>query len=126
MMVIGKTFRFEAAHALQEWPENHKCRRLHGHSYKVELVVTADNYDPTRPNALIDFAELSNWFKLAIFGALDHRCINDVLRNPNPTAESLCTWIAHEFGMTGPPRAKLVKVRVWETDDSYAEYVPEV
>jgi 6-pyruvoyltetrahydropterin/6-carboxytetrahydropterin synthase len=123
--MVGKTFRFEAAHALLGWPEDHKCRRLHGHSYKVELVTgTKDGYDPARPGALIDFAEVSAWFKREVFDKLDHRYLNDVLGWENPTAEHLCVWIAERFIKTGPPRAKLVRVRLWETEDSFAEYFP--
>lgn len=42
MYRIGKLFRFEAAHHLSDLPEGHKCARLHGHSYTVEISVATD------------------------------------------------------------------------------------
>ena len=37
---LRKTFQFEAAHLLPHLPKQHKCRRLHGHSFKVDIVVS--------------------------------------------------------------------------------------
>ena len=49
---LRKTFQFEAAHLLPHLPENHKCRRLHGHSFKAEIVV-AGEADRSTPVELV-------------------------------------------------------------------------
>ena len=43
---IGKSFTFEAAHRLGELPEHHKCARVHGHSYAVEVTLACSTLDP--------------------------------------------------------------------------------
>jgi 6-pyruvoyltetrahydropterin/6-carboxytetrahydropterin synthase len=116
-MRVGKVFRFEAAHALEDWPLGHKCRRLHGHSYKVEVEVVGDVNPET--GAVVDFAEISKRFREYVFDLLDHRNINDVLGVRNATAEYLATWIAGRMSVF-----RVRRVRVWETEDSYAEYAP--
>ena len=60
-MELRKTFQFEAAHLLPHLPKSHKCRRLHGHSFKVEIVV-AGECDP-KLGWLMDYADISAAFK---------------------------------------------------------------
>lgn len=123
-MIIGKMFGFEAAHQLTGWPADHKCRRLHGHSYKVLVEV----YGPIPvfsdpPGCVIDFAELSDWWKNTIFATFDHQSLNDVMVGAEPTAENLAAYIAEVFkGWKFTRPIRLLRVRVWETADSYAEY----
>ena len=61
MMELRKTFQFEAAHYLPHLPENHKCRRLHGHSFQAEIVVEGE-CDP-KLGWVIDYADISAAFK---------------------------------------------------------------
>lgn len=89
-MEIFKRFRFEAAHRLPNVPPDHKCFRLHGHSFEVELAVHGPVGD--RSGWVIDFAEIGRAFE-PIHKALDHRCLNDVEGLENPTSELLCRWI---------------------------------
>ena len=87
---IRKTFRFEAAHRLPNVPEGHKCRRLHGHSYQVEIEVTGP-VDPAT-GMVMDFAELTKaWAPLG--EVLDHHFLNEVPGLENPTSEVLARWV---------------------------------
>ncbi len=89
-MEIFKRFRFEAAHRLPNVPPDHKCFRLHGHSFEVELAVVGPVGDQS--GWVIDFADIARAFE-PIHKALDHRCLNDVEGLENPTSELLCRWI---------------------------------
>jgi 6-pyruvoyltetrahydropterin/6-carboxytetrahydropterin synthase len=87
---IFKVFQFEAAHLLPNLPEDHKCRRLHGHSFRVEIHVE-DRVDP-HTGWVIDFAEIKARFR-PILEQLDHYYLNEIEGLENPTSESLARWI---------------------------------
>ena len=83
-------FRFEAAHRLPRVPEGHKCARLHGHSFKVEVAIAG----PVNPDTgwFIDFSELYDAWK-PLHDVLDHHYLNEVPGLENPTSEVLAKWI---------------------------------
>lgn len=87
---LRKTFQFEAAHRLPRLPRTHKCWRLHGHSFKVDVVV-AGECDP-RLGWLVDYADIAAAFK-PIWEKLDHRYLNEIPGLENPTSENLAAWI---------------------------------
>lgn len=87
---LRKTFQFEAAHLLPRLPKTHKCRRLHGHSFRVEVVV-AGECDPVL-GWLMDYAEITAAFK-PLWDKLDHYHLNDIRGLENPTSENLAAWI---------------------------------
>ena len=89
-MEIYKAFTIEAAHRLPNLPEDHKCSRLHGHSFHIEVHVTGD-VDKTS-GWVMDFADISSKFK-PLFEILDHRYLNDIEGLENPTSENLARWI---------------------------------
>jgi 6-pyruvoyltetrahydropterin/6-carboxytetrahydropterin synthase len=89
-MEIFREFRFEAAHLLPYVPAGHKCGRLHGHSYRVEVHVAGD-VDPAA-GWVLDFADVSAAWK-PLDDLLDHRYLNDVPGLDNPTSENLAAWI---------------------------------
>jgi len=89
-MELRKTFQFEAAHWLPRLPRTHKCRRLHGHSFKVEIAVEGP-LDP-KLGWVMDYADISDAFK-PLWEKLDHRCLNDVRGLENPTSEIVAEWI---------------------------------
>lgn len=89
-MEIFKEFSIEAAHWLPNVPEGHKCRRLHGHSFRIEICVEGP-LDETL-GWVMDFADLKEAFR-PIEDQLDHRCLNDVAGLENPTSENLARWI---------------------------------
>ena len=87
---LRKTFQFEAAHKLPNVPADHKCARLHGHSFVVEVVI-AGECDP-RLGWLMDYAEISAAFK-PILDRLDHYYLNEIPGLENATSENIAKWI---------------------------------
>lgn len=89
-MDIFKQFTIEAAHHLPNVPEGHKCRRLHGHSFRIEVHVSGPV--AAREGWVQDFADLGQAFK-PIYDRLDHYCLNEIEGLENPTSENLARWI---------------------------------
>lgn len=87
---LRKNFQFEAAHLLPLLPKSHKCRRLHGHSFKVEIAVVGE-CDPEL-GWLIDYADLTAAFR-PIWEKLDHFYLNEISGLDNPTSENIAAWI---------------------------------
>lgn len=89
-MDLYKEFRFEAAHHLPNVPAGHKCGRLHGHSFRVEIHVDG----PVDPHTgwVIDFADIKAAFK-PILNRLDHFYLNEIEGLENPTSENIAIWI---------------------------------
>lgn len=109
-------FRFEAAHRLPRVPEGHKCARLHGHSFKVEIAI-AGPVDP-ETGWLIDFGVLHDlWAPL--HERLDHRYLNEVPGLENPTSEVLARWV---WDALSPELPALVQVTLFETCEARCEY----
>jgi 6-pyruvoyltetrahydropterin/6-carboxytetrahydropterin synthase len=106
---LRKTFQFEAAHLLPHLPETHKCRRLHGHSFCAEIVVSG-NCDP-KLGWVMDYADISSAFK-PLWEQLDHRYLNEVPGLENPTSENLAVWIWERLK---PALPQLIEVVVAET-----------
>jgi 6-pyruvoyltetrahydropterin/6-carboxytetrahydropterin synthase len=107
---IGRTYRFEAAHHLPLLPEGHKCKRMHGHSYRVQVVVKGSL---DRRGFVADFAEIDA-LVLPLIAKVDHRVLNDIEGLENPTAELIAAWLLERI-----PAGE--SVRVWENDDCWAE-----
>ena len=113
---LRKTFQFEAAHLLPHLPKSHKCRRLHGHSFKIEIAV-AGHCDP-RLGWLMDYADISAAFK-PIWRQLDHFYLNDIPGLENPTSEQLAAWVWRRLKRKLP---LLTEVVVAETCQSRCVY----
>src|SRR5687768_28266 len=113
---LKKEYRFEAAHYLPRVPPGHKCARMHGHSYRVELEVSGP-VDPAT-GWLIDFAAIDDaWAPL--FARLDHRTLNEVPGLDNSTCENLAAYVWNEVRRSVP---QLSAVRIWETTDACCIY----
>ncbi len=91
---LRRTFQFEAAHLLPLLPEGHKCRRLHGHSFLVEVVVSGP-CDPVL-GWVMDYADIKAAFQ-PLWERLDHRYLNEVPGLDNPTSENVAVWIWREL-----------------------------
>ena len=115
-MELRKSFQFEAAHLLPHLPPSHKCRRLHGHSFSVELVI-AGECDP-RLGWLMDYAEIKAVFS-PIWEKLDHHYLNEIPGLENPTSENVAVWI---WDQLKPRLPLLVEVIVAETCTARAVY----
>ena len=115
-MRITQAFRFEAAHRLPNVPATHRCFRMHGHSYRVELVL--EGPVDAHSGFVVDFFDIEATFA-PVLAQLDHHCLNDVAGLENPTAENIATWIWNQIR----PRLPLLRtVRLFETHDSLVEY----
>jgi 6-pyruvoyltetrahydropterin/6-carboxytetrahydropterin synthase len=106
---LSKTFNLEAAHRLPNVPPEHKCARLHGHSFEVTLHVRG----PVDPHLgwVLDFAEITKAFA-PMHELLDHRYLNEVSGLDNPTSENLARFILERVKL---PAGKLSAVTVSET-----------
>ena len=113
---LFRELRFEAAHRLPKVPAGHKCARLHGHSFKVELAV----YGPVNPETgwLIDFGELDRLWQ-PLHDQLDHNYINEIEGLENPTSENLARWLWERLKPAVP---ELERIIVHETCDARCEY----
>lgn len=90
LMEIYKEFGFESAHRLPNLPPEHKCSRLHGHSFRARIHVRGEP-DPTT-GWVMDFAEIAGHCE-PVRRELDHRLLNDIPGLENPTSEVLARWI---------------------------------
>lgn len=89
-MDIFREFTFEAAHRLPYVPDGHKCARLHGHSYRVEVQVSGEVGADT--GWVMDFGEIKRVVQ-PVRDQLDHHYLNEVSGLENPTSEVLARWI---------------------------------
>jgi 6-pyruvoyltetrahydropterin/6-carboxytetrahydropterin synthase len=113
---LVKEFTFEAAHLLPRLPKGHKCRRLHGHSFRVEVHVEGEC--DAKLGWLIDYAEIARAFA-PIENKLDHYYLNEVPGLENPTSENLARWIWQRLK---PKLPVLSAVVVHETCNARAVY----
>lgn len=113
---LAKDFRFEAAHFLPNVPEGHKCRRIHGHSFRGEVAVRGP-LDPTL-GWVIDFADLRRAVD-PLVQSLDHYLLNEIDGLQNPTAELLAVWIWQRLAPVVP---MLHRVTIEETCTSRCHY----
>lgn len=114
---VCKQFKFEAAHRL----DNHsgKCQRLHGHSYRVDVMARGpikERNGASDEGMVLDFAVLSTAWE-PLHRMLDHRFLNDLFMFPT-TAENLAEWMLEELHEQVPA---VFSVRVWETASAYAQ-----
>jgi 6-pyruvoyltetrahydropterin/6-carboxytetrahydropterin synthase len=115
-MDIFRIFTIEAAHRLPNVPVGHKCSRLHGHSFRIELHVSGEVDAQT--GWVMDFAELKAAFQ-PTYDQLDHHYLNDIAGLENPTSENLARWIWQDMQ---PKLPGLSKVVIHETCTSGSVY----
>lgn len=109
-------FRFEAAHRLPGVAEGHKCARLHGHSFRVEIAIDGP-VDPTK-GWLMDFADVSRLWA-PMHEMLDHRYLNEIPGLENPTSERLAVFVWEKLK---PRLPSLSRVTIFETCEARCEY----
>lgn len=115
-MEIYKAFTFEAAHLLPNVPPEHKCARLHGHSFRVEIHVSGPVGEYS--GWVMDFGDLKTAFE-PILDQLDHYYLNDIEGLENPTSENIARWIWQRLI---PALPLLSAVMVHETCTSGCRY----
>jgi len=102
---IFRIFTIEAAHRLPNVPAGHKCARLHGHSFRIELHIAGEV--DARTGWIMDFAEVKKIFQ-PIYDRLDHHYLNEIPGLENPTSENLARWIWDETKSRLPLLSKVV------------------
>lgn len=113
---VFKEFTFEAAHRLPNVPANHKCARLHGHSFAVRIYI-GGTVDP-HLGWVMDFADIKTAFA-PVLDQLDHFYLNDIPGLDNPTSENLAHWI---WAQLAPKLRGLSAVEIRETCTSGCIY----
>jgi 6-pyruvoyltetrahydropterin/6-carboxytetrahydropterin synthase len=116
---VEKTFA--AAHHLREYEG--QCERLHGHNWRVEVVLGADELD--HQGMVMDFRCVKEALDGVVDG-LDHHYLNEIepFDTLNPTTENLCRFIAEELGGVLPDHVSVRRVSCWESEKCAASYIP--
>ena len=140
MLQITKIFRFEMAHAVFGYKG--KCQHIHGHSYVLHVTVTdhtnGDNFIAS-PGFIIDFKDLKKIVNEWVIDGLDHKLVlsngylaanksmviekNIIAWNAEPTAENILIYTKNQLQQAFPAEIKLKKLLLFETADSYAEWI---
>lgn len=115
-MDLFRAFQIEAAHWLPNVPDGHKCARMHGHSFHIEVHIRGDVGEQS--GWVMDFADLKQAFQ-PLFEQLDHHCLNEIEGLENPTSENLARWI---WTRLSPRLSNLHKVVVQETCNAGCAY----
>jgi 6-pyruvoyltetrahydropterin/6-carboxytetrahydropterin synthase len=119
-VLVSKEFTFDSAHHLHAYEG--KCQNLHGHTYKLQVIMLGRTDDR---GLTLDFSDIKRIVKERVIDRLDHQYLNEVLPPMNTTAENMVVWIYEELhkGLLEEelyPGVKLEEVRLWETPTSYA------
>lgn len=113
-VTISKQFDFDAAHRLPHVARGHKCARMHGHTYRVEIGVEGE---PDKRGMVCDYAEIAAaWAPIG--KRLDHHTLNSIRGLENPTTEILAPWILKRIRKSGLP---VTFVRVYESATTWCE-----
>jgi 6-pyruvoyltetrahydropterin/6-carboxytetrahydropterin synthase len=108
-MQIYKEFSFDSAHFLPNVPDGHKCKEMHGHTYRLKVFIQGD-LDP-KLGWIMDFKELKDAL-LPVIDQLDHKLINNIKGLDNPTAENITVWIWNQIR---PSLPLLSRLELYET-----------
>ena len=107
---LTREYSFEAAHRLPMVPPDHKCFRMHGHSFRIEVRVAGEVDE--RMGWLLDFGDITAVVEPLLKRELDHRTLNDIPGLENPTSELLCVWL---WKRLRPLLRDLTEITVHET-----------
>ncbi|OYU96419.1 MAG: hypothetical protein CFE21_08465 [Bacteroidetes bacterium B1(2017)] len=138
MLSVTKQFRFEAAHAILNY--DGLCKNIHGHSYILHVTIGGKKDPETQ--MVIDFKLVKKWVDETFLTHVDHALIlnhnnpeisalesyvgKKYFINGEPTAENLLETIAELLLPKLPSNTKLLKLKLYETESSYAEWTPDI
>jgi 6-pyruvoyltetrahydropterin/6-carboxytetrahydropterin synthase len=113
---LTKDFTFEAAQTLPNVPDGHKCRRMHGHSFKVEVSIEGE-VDP-RLGWIYDHSRISDAMA-PLLELMDHGYLNGIEGLENPTIENMAAWLWRRL-LPGCPG--LCEIVIHETPTARCSY----
>lgn len=111
-MTIFRQFTFDSAHFLPNVPPEHKCRGMHGHTYKLTIFMTGEPDEHL--GWVMDFAVVKKIME-PILEQVDHKLLNDIKGLENPTCELLAKWLWDKVKLEIPILSKL---ELYETPKS--------
>ncbi|MEM9398865.1 MAG: 6-carboxytetrahydropterin synthase QueD [Verrucomicrobiota bacterium] len=115
-ITLTREFIFDAAQALTVFPEGHKCRQLHGHTFRVQISVTGEIDQKT--GMLYDHAIIAQKVR-PIIELIDHRYLNEIEGLENPTLENLSFWFWERLKNELPDLSEIV---VYETPTAWCRF----
>ena len=118
-MEMYKDFSFDSAHFLRHVPDGHKCKTMHGHTYKLRVVLKGEPHPHL--GWIMDFKDLQDCV-CPVIEQLDHKLINDVQGLENPTAENITIWIWQQIK---PMLPQLNRIELYETPTTGVIYSGE-
>ena len=118
-MEIYKEFAFDSAHFLPNVPDEHKCKNIHGHTYRLRVYVKGDRDEHL--GWVIDFKELKDLI-MPLIDRLDHTLLNNVSGLENPTAENITLWLWQHLKSLLP---RLSRIELKETPTTGVIYYGE-
>ena len=123
MFLLDVETSFAAGHALRGYLG--KCENWHGHNYKVQLTIAGESLNEI--GLLCDFKDVKASIK-EVVDRLDHQFLNDLepFQKANPSAENIARYLYGEISslvsQSSECRAKVSRVKVWETERNAATY----
>lgn len=115
-ITITRRYMFEAAHYLPRVPDGHKCKRMHGHNYEIDISCAGPVGDV---GFIVDFWDLDKLVD-PVIERIDHRTLNDIPGLENPTAENIAAWFLERLA-SDQRTFKVTGVRVFETKNCWAD-----
>lgn len=115
-MKIFKKFTFDSAHFLPNVPEGHKCKEIHGHTYKLTVFLEGELEKDL--NWVSDFAEVKRVIK-PVIDRIDHKLLNNIEGLENPTCEQIAIWLWDKIKGDMP---LMSRIELHETPTSGAIY----
>jgi 6-pyruvoyltetrahydropterin/6-carboxytetrahydropterin synthase len=117
-MLILKELTFDSAHYLPELPEDHKCRHIHGHTYRLKVWLEGK---PDEIGWVMDFADLKKSL-MPVIDTIDHKILNHIEGLENPTCELVAVWLWKKLK---PTLSSLKRIELYETPTSGVLYEGE-
>ncbi len=115
-MKIFKTFTFDSAHFLPNVPEGHKCKNVHGHTYRLTVFFEGELVKDL--DWVVDFADIKKVVG-PIIDQIDHKLLNDIEGLENPTCEIIAKWLWNKIVFKMP---SIAKIELYENTTSGAIY----
>lgn len=111
---------FSAAHRLRDY--NGDCENLHGHNWKLDVVLAADKLG--KSGMVCDFRIVKRLLA-TVTDKLDHKYLNELemFAQDNPTTEHVARYVCTELDELLPKGVHVARVTAWESDGCGATYI---